>query len=222
MSKPLFNTAVDAATAARLFAKSTMDAAAGETSTAIGDIVSLPTESISLVSQRLAVQVALVNSAIVEWSRCALSHYAFKTAAEFTSDNAEMKAALEREMCTHQGAVNRAKETAAMHAASLLSVANDILGLRVSTKNMDIVHRREAFAVTLTVHPPESGEDDSLVLVNKENQEAYTVSVSSFLKQADDVGSVAFTGREKTYHLISPSVELVYLWIDANRPPAKP
>ena len=59
MSKPLFNTAVDAATAARLFAKSTMDAAAGETSTAIGDIVSLPTESISLVSQRLAVQVAL-------------------------------------------------------------------------------------------------------------------------------------------------------------------
>ena len=87
---------------------------------------------------------------------------------------------------------------------------------------MDIVHRREAFAVTLTVHPPESGEDDSLVLVNKENQEAYTVSVSSFLKQADDVGSVAFTGREKTNNLISPSVELDYLWIDANRPPAKP
>ena len=48
MSKPLFNTAVDAATA-RLFAKSTLDAAAGETSTAIADIASLPTESISLV-----------------------------------------------------------------------------------------------------------------------------------------------------------------------------
>jgi len=222
MSKPLFNNAVDAATAARLFAKSTMDAAASETSTAIGDIVSLPTESISLVSQRLAVQVALVNSAIVEWSRCALSHYAFKTAAEFTSDNAEMKAALEREMCTHQGAVNRAKETAAMHASSLLSVANDILGLRASTKSMDIVHKREAFTVTLTVHPPQSGEDDSLVLTNKENQETYTVSAASFLKQADDVGSVAFTGREKIYYLHSPSVELVYLWIASNRTPVTP
>ena len=78
MSKPLFNTAVDSAEAALLFAKSTLGAAA-ESNTVIADIASLPAESISLVSQRLAVQVALVNSAIVEWSRCALSHYAFKT-----------------------------------------------------------------------------------------------------------------------------------------------
>jgi len=221
MSKPLFNTAVDAAEAARLFAKSTLGAAA-ESNTVIADIASLPAESISLVSQRLAVQVALVNSAIVEWSRCALSHYAFKTAAELTSNNAEMKTALEKEMCVHQDAVSRAKETAAMHASSLLSVANDILGLRASTKSMDIVHKREAFTVTLTVHPPQSGEDDSLVLTNKENQETYTVSAASFLKQADDVGSVAFTGREKIYYLHSPSVELVYLWIASNRTPVTP
>lgn len=222
MSKPLFSTAVDAAEAARLFAKSTLDAAAEDSNSVIADIASLPTESISLVSQRLAVQVALVNSAIAEWSRCALSHYAFKTAAELTSNNADMKAALEKEMCAHHGAVSRAKETAAMHASSLLSVANDILGLRASTKIMDIVHKREAFTVTLTVHSPQSGEDDSLVLTNKENQETYTVSAASFLKQADDVGSVAFTGREKTYYLHSPSVELVYLWVDSNRTPVTP
>ena len=222
MSTPPFNTAVDAAEAARLFAKSTLDAAAAESNSVIADIAILPAESISLVSQRLSVQVVLVNSAITEWSRCAVSLYAFETAANVTSDNANLKASLEKEMHSHKKALSRAKEAAVMHASSLLSLANEILGLRVSTKHIDIVHEREAFTFTLTVHPPESGEEDSLVLTNKENQETYTISASNFLKQADDVGSVAFTGREKTYHLISPSVELVYLWIDANRPPAKP
>lgn len=222
MSKPLFNTAVDAAEAARLFAKSTLDAAAEDSNSVIADIASLPTESISLVSQRLAVQVALVNSAIAEWSRCALSHYAFKASAELTSNNADMKAALENEVRAHRKAVIKAEEAAAMHASSLLSVANDILGLRASTKSMDIVHEREAFTVTLTVHPPKSGEVDSLVLTNKENQETYTVSVPSFLEQADQAGAVSLTGKEKTYDLHSPSVELVCLWVDSHRTPVTP